>query len=611
MARALRWEWSMMRNESVSPRKIIGSTTPGVSDSDWEFAYRKLVRLQKYVFELHAKRTNKLIEVSGNVASEQIKEVVEEVLHDYDPDAELSNLILVTAPFRSAEDGDDYVEVKGKIAMDSAIAVKTVPVDRYPSFTFEERPSVGERFRFEVDLSGVANGREPIRFDLPSGWTMIAVDVDVISAQLRFAEGANRRKIVLESDGNSIAARFEAEVIGVTAAGNIDVKVIFNCMGRYSGTSDGSFKAAERTPIPRQTTGASAAGNAISIYPAASVPDLTIKIFNAGSDVSWIWIIDAPKARDLGKSSRQEIVSLADTETFASGLLRQCPTLTPGRHAGPLRGIGERIWAASPETFRVLYKDMRAKFGSNFPIQIVTDEPHVPWEMMYPDQQSGIPEPDHLFMTHPVCRWYGSLEGRFRSQFAPGSIASFVPEYKKGVSALPEAIAEGKWLVSTLGAKEMDSTYETFTKFWSSDLPAEPVAILHFAGHGENKPDPCIKLLDGSVSCGDVHGGVMLGRRDGTFVVLNACETGNTDLKLGLVSGWAASLTAAEFGGVLAPLWKVEDGHASEVVRQYLAQFYRGVPMGLAMLQARTAARNASSTPFAYICHGDVTAVMR
>jgi hypothetical protein len=194
MTRALRWAWSMMRNESVSPRTLFGTWRLDEGDSDWEFAYRKLIRLQKYVFELHAKRTNTLIEVSGNVASEQIKDVVEEVFRDYDPDAKLSNLITVTAPFRSAEDDDDYAELKGKIVMDSAIAVKTVPVDRYPAFTFEEMPSVGERFRFEVDLSGAANSREPIRFDLPSGWTIIAVDVDVISAQLRFEEGANRRK---------------------------------------------------------------------------------------------------------------------------------------------------------------------------------------------------------------------------------------------------------------------------------------------------------------------------------------------------------------------------------------------------------------------------------
>jgi CHAT domain-containing protein len=156
----------------------------------------------------------------------------------------------------------------------------------------------------------------------------------------------------------------------------------------------------------------------------------------------------------------------------------------------------------------------------------------------------------------------------------------------------------------------MDPTWEGFTKFWSTDLPEEPVAILHFAGHGENKPDPRIRLTDGHVSCDDVHGGVTLGRRDGTFVVLNACETGNADFKLGLVSGWAANLTDAEFGGVLAPLWKVEDAHASAVVQEYLGQFCRGVPMGQALLQARKAVRDASSTPFAYICHGDVTAVL-
>jgi CHAT domain len=608
MPRALRWEWSMTRNESAAPRSILGTKVPHEDGPDWDYAYRKLLRLQQYVFELHVKRTARSIALTGSVASEQIKEVVEETFRDYDPDAEVSNLIIVTAAFRSAEDDDDYRKFDGRIAMDATIPATTVPVSRYPAFTSEEMPSAGERFRFELDLLVTATEKEPFQFKAPPKWTVVGVDVDVISAQLLFAEGANRRKIILESDGSSIAARFDAEVTGVTDDGNVDVQVLFNCMGRYSGMSANSFKAAERMPASRRTTAGGAGGNAVSVHPAATVPDLTIKIFKAGSDAQWIWILEAPNAGDLGKASRQEIVSLPDTETFATGLLQQCPDLQPGRHVGAMRGIGERIWAASPETFRLLYKDMREKFGPAFPIQIVTNEPHIPWEMMYPDTQSGIDDPDHLFMTHPVCRWHAALEGRFRTQFARGLIASFVPAYK---DALPEAIAEGKWLISNLGAKEMDPTWETLTKFWSSNLPDKPVGILHFAGHGENRPVPRIRLSDGWVSCDDVHGGVTLGRRDGTFVVLNACETGSGALRLGLASGWAANLTAAEFGGVLAPLWKVEDADASEVVRQYLAEFCRGVPMGQALLHARRAARQASATPFAYICHGDVTAKMR
>jgi hypothetical protein len=610
--RATKWVWSMTRNESVPPRRHFdGSVIRDKDDPDWEPAYGKLLRLNKYVFHIDVKRVAGFIELAGNVASEQIREALEETFRDYDPDAEVTNRIVVTAPFRSAEDDDDYRGSASEIAMDAAIPVATVPVSRYPAFSSDEMPSVGERFRFEVDLAAAANGRKPFQFEAPLDWTIIGVDVDVISAQLRFADGANRRKIILENDGSSIAARFDAEVTRLTDEGNVDVQVLFNCLGRYSGMSESSFKAEERMPVLRRTAIGGGAANAVSLLPAAPGPALTIKIINVGGDAQWMWILEAPGARGLGNASRQETVSLPDTKEFATSLLGQCPNLKPGRHTGALRGIGERIWAAAPETFRLLYKDMRGRFGSAFPIQIVTNEPHVPWEMMYPDTQSGIGNPDHLFMTHPICRWHAAREGRFRNQFRSGLIASFVPAYANGGKALPEAIEEGKWLAAELGAKEMDPSWETFTNFWSSELPDEPVAILHFAGHGENQPDPRIRLIDGYVSCDDVHGGVTLGRRDGTFVVLNACETGSGALRLGLASGWAASLTAAEFGGVLAPLWKVEDAHASGVVRQYLSEFRRGVPMGHALLHARSAARDASATPFAYICHGDVNAMMR
>jgi hypothetical protein len=113
------------------------------------------------------------------------------------------------------------------------------------------------------------------------------------------------------------------------------------------------------------------------------------------------------------------------------------------------------------------------------------------------------------------------------------------------------------------------------------------------------------------VSCNEVHSGVKLGKLYGTFVVLNACKTGVVQYQLGLASGWAASLTGRGFGGVLAPIWAVQDECASMVVRDYLNDFMGGTPLGRAMLVARAARRQDSSTPYAYVAHGDVMASMK
>ncbi|OXE38680.1 hypothetical protein CCS92_27815, partial [Methylobacterium radiotolerans] len=48
-----------------------------------------------------------------------------------------------------------------------------------------------------------------------------------------------------------------------------------------------------------------------------------------------------------------------------------------------MKGIGEEIWEAAPSAFKAVYIDLYSRLGRDFPIQIITDEPHVPWEMMH------------------------------------------------------------------------------------------------------------------------------------------------------------------------------------------------------------------------------------
>lgn len=571
-------------------------------DLGWTAAAARLVRIRPHVFEVHALASSGAITLSGNVVSEEVKDLIEEIFRDYDHKANLTNAIEVTAPFRSAGYDDDGFEIKA--AQPREIAV----FKRYPAFVPRSRPVLGKPFRFEVDLVQTVNDQPAIRVEIPED--LVTIDVQIVSAQLFFADNFDRRKVVVERDGTSIAARFEAEVVELTDDGFVDVQASFMCRGRFSGTGRQRFKA-DPPPADAQQAAASGGGSSdLWIFPSVGRPELTIQILKVG-DTRWTWVLDAPRGFKLGTRQRNEIVDLGDTREFATRLLSECPDMEQGQHAGRLRGIGEQIWAAAPAVFRTLYKDMREKFGAAFTIQIVTAEPFIPWEMMFPDAQSGIAAPDHLFMTHPMGRWYASSGGIMPPAFERGSIASFVPEYPpKSRQALPAAIEEGEWLVTNVGAEAQNASRAGFVSFWTTDLPSRRVAVLHFAGHGDIEQTPRIKLSDGSVYCSEVNGDVKLGERDHPFVVLNACETGGGAFGLGMVSGWAANLIAREFGGLLAPQWKVEDNCASQVVRDFIASFHKGVPIGTAMLRARAAQRAASPTAFAYVCHGDVNARM-
>jgi CHAT domain len=421
-------------------------------------------------------------------------------------------------------------------------------------------------------------------------------------------------------DGTSRPCAFRGRVRPDTAVGTtFKLTVTFEHGGRHVGS------AIRRIPVKQGSSGrqpeAPISSSAIvsgDLRLSQGIPPATLLVkIIAGPFGKWTWSLKANGGDGPYTAARwrEEVDLKQDTLEFAKKLLQQCPGLRPGRkHVSVLQGIGENIWAATPTCFKDLYSELRARHGKHFPIQIVTDEPHVPWEMMYPDGNSGFEQTDHLFMTHPMARWFGEVEGGMREQFGSGMIASFVPNYAEGT--LPAALEEGRRLVEEFGAEARDATYDSFTSFLRDGVPGKRVSVLHFAGHAA-APDGAghsanegLQMNDGWVSSSEIHGGVKLGKRDSPFVVLNACSAGVSARSLGILGGWPARLAERGFGGVLAPIWSIQDEHASSVVLHQLDGLIKGRTLGETMLEARVCYRNASATPYAYLCYGDVMARM-
>ncbi|WP_338832613.1 CHAT domain-containing protein [Bradyrhizobium sp. 27S5] len=630
MAETKCWTWSLERGGTPALTKQPNLAQELQQESD-ELHSALISFLDAYaaaIFYLKVTRFGEgLLRAEGSIAAEQRVRDIEKVLVEFSSRHVLrfDNRMIVTAPFRSATPHDDAYEFgharpKAKTeAVGAAIAPPPVSVNRFPVIRTDDVPERSKSFTFEVDLSmqrdAGTRGDEMTFADLPADWSSLDVDVEAFSSNLSFGPGEERKQIRIMRAGGSVSAKFEATVRADVPdeATNIEIVAMFSHGGRFSGVARRTLALkAPAKPEPQAPAASDAVppSGAVAIVPGASAPELTIKIIGAGGEGKYLWSLEAPRGRGLGPASWSGISDMGrSTGDFALGLLKECPRLKPGQHANVLQGIGEDIWGATPKSFRDLYFQLRKKLGPGFPIQLVTDEPHVPWEMMHPDSDAGIDDADHLFMSHPISRWFISSEGRMPASFKPGSIASFVPDYTDG-SGLPAAIDEGSWLVSNLSAVSMEATYGAFTKFWGAGAPSDPVAVLHFAGHGqaEDATNAKLKLLDGWVFSSEVNSKVKLGQRFGTFMVINACEVGASEYRLGLISGWAARLADQGFGGILAPLWAVQDEHASSVVRDYLRDFVGGQPVGQAMLKARVAHRDKSSTPYAYVCHGDVMA---
>lgn len=593
---------------------------PSFEDEGWAQVRSSVHHLAREIYRLDVVRSGLVITLDGSVASEWAKSLLDETFRRMT--STLLNKLEVAAAFESASDDDDEPP-----ASPSESAGRVGSVTRFPSITPRSEARAGQAFRFEVDLAALPDpdtqGRPVDVKDLPEGWSNVRIGVEVYCSEIVFDDPEDEVGfIVVSKDGSSTAARFNGRIRDDVPPGKpFRLKVTFDQDGRPAGSA---VRIVNLEPLRVDGTGEdpstppAAILGTVELKAEVSAAMLTITIIADSEPGSFHWRVNTPRGiRCDAPAGKGKIFLGADVRRYARDLLRRCPNLKPGEHhENVLRGIGETIWEKTPSAFRDFYTEMRTRYGSGFPIQIVTEEHYVPWELMHPFQSAAISDPRHLCLTHPIARWFDDQETRMYSELATGGIASFVPEYQTGKSSLPAAREEGLRLVGEFGAVAHEATYAGFTGFWIEPLPEERIAVLHFAGHAASPLDDRegnhegLRMVDGWVSATEIHSGVRLGNRDGTFVILNACCAGTADEMLGAVGGWPARLAARGFGGVLAPVWAVQDNHASAVVVEHLGGMLKGKTLGVAMRDARAFHSNASGTPYAYLCHGDVMARM-
>lgn len=608
--RLWKWTWVISPNDvrEVLPPSLQDTGCPDIDNEEWVSLRLAIYLLAQDIYDLEIVVDGNRVTLGGCVTSVAARSALVALISSHG--LEVTDRLRIEPVFSSASGAGDGVS-RRPVDENHEFAA---PLELHPTIAAESDPEPEERFRFVVDLRDIldpsTDGSVTLR-GLPAGWSTIDVGVEIVAPGLSFDEGKDVGAIKVHRDGRSEAAEFLALVDPDVAT--ISVLALFKHGGRHAGSARKEFQLRMRPALRAQS--GRVAGNApapaaprVSIDPGAVAPALTVAIINAGDDL-FVWRYTAPPG--MGEDRRTETIKITGGEEFAAKLLMRCPAARPGKHVDDLRGIGGRVWDATPQSFRNLFEGMRSAMGPDFPIQFVTNETFIPWELMHP-AAGQVEGADHLFMTHPVARWFVDLEGGMSNHLPGGLLTTFTPVYSD-LSTLPFAQDEGDWLVRTLGAVRGIPTYDGFTGYWGSAMPAEKVSTIHFAGHGStgkgsDSHGAGLRMSDDWVSDDAVHDGVILGKRDGSHVVLNACSIGAGDVELGVVAGFPARLARRGFKAITAPAWAIRDGHASAVVRQYLEFLSQGRTLGVAMRDARAMHRNASSTPFAYICHGDVMA---
>lgn len=506
--------------------------------------------------------------------------------------------------------GVEYASFDGNDEPDST------EVSRYPTIESSGELSSGAVINVTVGLTTDSNGEEdPIdvgRF--AADWTEIELSVQIVGDWLK-SVAPETGSIMLRRNGPNTPARFACTVSPNYVPGSPAVLQVYYLHGtRICGSTRRDLAVDEA--LRKGTDGveraksvsaraAPAKTGMVTVVPDASGPALVVMIAGVDGEQRWFWRGYGPDGYRTGSGT----VQLGCTaKAFADTLLATCPDLPADSFRRTMRGVGEAIWRKAPDGFRDAYLGCRKALGSDFPIQFNSDDPHVPWEMMKPDVDGG--KVDHLYIEHPVARWPLNTSGALRPTFIAGDILSFVPDYP--MQKLASAAEESVWICSTLGGIRMEPTRSAFLDLLDGKH-SDPVRLIHFAGHGmadTGTNDGGIELQDATVGLLEVYqSSTQIGHRDGPLIVLNACEASAGAEMLGMNTGWGAAVAATGFGGLIAPLWAVQDAIAFQMAQDSLPELLSGrATLGAAVRDARRKNAETSVAALAYLTHGDVMA---
>lgn len=506
----------------------------------------------------------------------------------------------------------------------------TTPI-RHPSIDVDRALAPGVVATLTVDLlmEAVAHTQGgPLAIGtLAADWSALPITVHLQCPALEIEPAS--AVVTIRRNAASQPARFSVRLRADAAPGPCMVMANFWHDTRFCGAAVRLFHTGQASTDAAASTPAK---GLVAVEPAAQAPDLTVHISRLEAEklgplppkraatataddrpVYLRWLVVTPRFDGLPARLEEDIRLPRDPAAEASALFKEFAVLERGKHVRPIEGFGSRLWQMAPPMFRAVYWALWDRHRRPLTIQFISDEPHLPWELMRParDDDSELHPP--LALGHAVARWIKRFDGYMRNHLPGGRICTVAPKYGAG-RALKRAQQESQRLVDEFQALKKEGTRDAVLGLLETAPPPEPLAVLHFAGHGKFAPQvashSAIKLEDGDLLASEVERPeVRLGRACRTLVFFNACEVGAAGAVFGEVGGWADAFLGRQFGGFVAPLWSVDDEDAGTVAAELLEQIVRRhAPIGEALRQVRAAHGTTSPTFYSYLYYGDVTA---
>lgn len=379
------------------------------------------------------------------------------------------------------------------------------------------------------------------------------------------------------------------------------IQILFSIEGQTIGAAFRPIAVIQPDAEALKPVGAVEPGVELPVADRRSTPDLTIRISTPEHDGRLLWTFETrfadlavptePIRTHLGREPREFTRWLDERLQGKEG--------RPGLDAF-LAGVGDTIADAMPAALWPLLREVAKRAGEPPRVLLLSEEPHVPWELATIDGPWIDPRALPILAAQArTGRW---ILGNRRPTMPPTRHSVQCMAVISGSSArarLEQAESEAVELTEQFGATRIEASAEPVHACLSG-RPA--VDLLHFAVHGLHDPDgprDGLILADGQTLDPLEVRGHRLDRAP--FVFLNACQAGTGHRQLGGSAGLAASFLAAGASAVVAPLWSVWDGEA----RRIALEFYDTVKVGERPSEAIRSTRrsphsNGSATHLAY-----------
>jgi hypothetical protein len=365
--------------------------------------------------------------------------------------------------------------------------------------------------------------------------------------------------------------------------------------------------------------------NGLVLQPGAQPPDLIVRIQKGKVPGDFVWSCLSPHLTfPLPANDGDDRMSLnEDAATFVRKTFAPLANKPLSRlKLADVEGAGEKIYRSTPPYFRDCYWSLfhaAEKSGFKFDsVQIVTDEPCVPWELMRMtdrERAAGI-APELLAIRHCVGRWLAEESAAMRQRITIGKIAVSASSYESvaTVSAkLPWAASEQKLMVDDYRAAPVPLMSDPMLDF----LEHGAVQAVHLACHGKmsiTDPDASVLVMEDtpndltplSIARSEVCAGLGIQH---PLVFLNACEVGAAAASMSLVAGFPAAFLYSGAAALVSPLWAVNDERARKIAEEFYREVFiagGGKPLGAVLRDLRARWKEEKHlTYLAYVLYGD------